>query len=179
MKREEVLTILGIMKVAYPNFYKDLKKDEAENTINLWAQMFEEEHSKVVIEAVKALICTNKFPPTIADVKEKIRIITTKEEIMTEQEAWQQVRKAISCSYYGSVDAFNNLKPILKKLVGSPNQLREWAVADINELETVIKSNFSRSYTAKVKKIEQYESLPESTKALIETFSEKYKMIEG
>ena len=176
MTRDEVVGILGIMKVAYPNFYKDLKKDEADKTIGLWCQMFVDDNPAIVTEAVKALICSFKYPPTIADVKEKIRLIT-EPETMTEMEAWNKVRGAVT--YYEAQSNFDNLDPILKKLVGSPNQLREWALADLTHLETVVKSNFMRSYTAKVKSEQQKQALPESTKELIQELNKQFKMLEG
>lgn len=175
MNRIEVIQVLGIMKTAYPNFYKDLKKDDADKAIDLWSTMFVDDNPAIVTEAVKALICTLKYPPSIADVKEKIRLITQPEE-MTEIEAWNRVKGAIS--YYSSQDNFLGLPEILQKLIGSPNQLREWATMDIGQLETVVKSNFMRSYTAKSKTAQQYDCLPGSTKELIGGLSEKFKMLE-
>ena len=175
MTMDETIGILGIMKIAYPNFYKNLSKEEAQQTAMLWAQMFEGDNSKVVTEAVKALICTLKYPPTVADVKEKMRLITKPKEV-TEMEAWNQVKGAIS--YYSAGDNFENLPATLKKLVGSANQLREWALMNAEHVETVVKSNFMRSYTARVKADEQLESLPESTKELINSLGDKFKMLE-
>jgi hypothetical protein len=158
---EETIGILSILKTAYPQFYKDMKKSEADSTINLWATMFSADEAYIVTEAVKSLITSLKFPPTIADVKEKIYSLTH-EPVMTEQEAWQTVKDAIS--YYNP--GFDSLPPILQKLVGSPNQLREWAIMESNQVETVVKSNFIRSYTARVKQEKEYAMLPESGKEL-------------
>lgn len=164
MTRDETTALLGIMKTAYPTFYRNITKDEAEQTIDLWCQMFKDDNCLIVTEAVKALIYILRYPPTIADVKEKMRLITQPEQI-TEMEAWGQVRCAIS--YYNAKDNFDGLSPILKKLVGSANQLREWALMDAEHLETVVKSNFMRSYTARVKADQQIDCLPNSTKELI------------
>jgi len=162
--RQEALKILTILKTAYPNFYKDYSKEELNAAIDLWATMFAEEHPKIVVEAVKALICTHKYPPTIADVKEKIAMIT-QPPTMTEMEAWEQVRRAIS--YYHANEAFANLPPMLQKIVGSPNQLREWALMDGEVVNSVLQSNFMRSYKAKVSQQKEYAMLPSSTKQLI------------
>lgn len=177
MTTDETIGILGIMKIAYPNFYKNLSKEEAQQTAMLWSQMFEGDNAKVVTEAVKALICTLKYPPTVADVKEKMRLITRTDHQVTEMEAWNQVKGAIS--YYSAGDNFENLPATLKKLVGSANQLREWALMNAEHVETVVKSNFMRSYTARVKADEQFACLPESTKDLISGFADKFKMLEG
>lgn len=164
MNTDEILVILGTLKIAYPAFYKDLKKSEADNLVNLWSVMFESDNVKIVTEAVKALICTSKFPPSIADVKEKIALIT-QPSAMTEIEAWNMVRNAIS--YYNASENFNRLPEIIQKLVGSPGQLREWAQMDSTTVDSVIQSNFMRSYKARVIQEKEYNLLPESTKKVI------------
>lgn len=177
MTRQEAIKIMTILKTAYPNFYKDYSKEELNAAIDLWATMFVDEHPKIVTEAVKALICTHKYPPTIADIKEKIATITRPQE-MTEMEAWQKVKAAIS--YYNAAENFDKLPPTLQKIVGSPNQLREWAVMDSGVVNSVIQSNFMRSYKAKSAQKKEYEMLPNSTKQLIEGLATKmeFKAIE-
>ena len=174
MTREETKSILSVLKAGYPNFYKDLKKDDADQIINLWSAMFADDSPKIVVEAVKSLMCSLQFPPTIADVKQKIALITQPAHL-TEIEAWNLVRA--SMSYYSSGECFNRLPPILQKLVGSPGQLREWAVMDADTVDSVIQSNFMRSYKARIQSEKEYSLLPESTKNLIE--AAKAKMLEG
>lgn len=164
MTKQEALAIMITLKTAYPAFYKNYSKEELNAAVNLWATMFSEEPIQVVTEAIKALMCTLKYPPTIADVKEKIALIT-QPLAMTEMEAWDMVRRAIS--YYHANEAFTNLPPILQKIVGSPNQLREWAQMDADTVNSVIQSNFMRSFRAKVAQEKEQSMLPESTKRLI------------
>jgi len=173
MTRQEALAIMAMLKTAYPSFYKDLSKEELNAAVNLWATMFSEESIQVVTEAIKALMCTLKYPPTIADVKEKIAMIT-QPPIMTEMEAWDMVRRAIS--YYHANEAFANLPPILQKIVGSPNMLREWALMNVETVNSVIQSNFMRSYKAKVAQEKEYAMLPESTRQLIQSIAAKMDM---
>ena len=173
MTRQEALAVMAMLKTAYPSFYKDLSKEDINAAVNLWATMFSEESIQVVTEAIKALMCTLKYPPTIADVKEKIAMIT-QPPIMTEMEAWDMVRRAIS--YYHANEAFANLPPILQKIVGSPNQLREWALMNVETVNSVIQSNFMRSYKAKVAQEKEYAMLPESTRQLIQSIAVKMDM---
>lgn len=173
MTRQEALTVMAMLKTAYPTFYKDLNKEELNAAVNLWATMFSEESIQAVTEAIKALMCTLKYPPTIADVKEKIALIT-QPLAMTEMEAWDMVRRAIS--YYHANEAFANLPPILQKIVGSPNQLREWALMNVETVNSVIQSNFMRSYKAKVAQEKEYAMLPESTRQLIQSIAVKMDM---
>jgi hypothetical protein len=174
MTREETKTILSVLKAGYPNFYKDLKPADANQIIDLWSTMFSDESPKIVVEAVKALMCTLVYPPTIADVKQKIALIT-QPVTMTEMEAWQQVRRAIS--FYSAGEKFDALPPMLQRLVGSPGQLREWAQMEADVVDSVIQSNFMRSYKARTASEKQYAMLPESAKNLMETA--KLKMLEA
>lgn len=173
MTRQEAIRIMTILKTAYPNFYKDYSKEELNAAIDLWATMFVDEHFKIVTEAVKALICTHKYPPTIADIKEKIATITRPQE-MTEMEAWQKVKAAIS--YYNAAENFDKLPPTLQKIVGSPNALREWAVMDGEVVNSVIQSNFMRSYKIKVAQEKEFTVLPDSTKQLIASLSQRLSL---
>ena len=173
MTRQEALAIMAILKTAYPSFYKDFSKEELNAAVNLWATMFSEEPIQVVTEAIKALMCTLKYPPTIADVKEKI-VAIMHPEVMTEMEAWQKVRRAIS--YYDADETFAQLPPILQKIVGSPNTLREWAQMETEIVDSVIQSNFMRSYKARVAHEKEYAMLPASTRALIQSIAAKMDM---
>jgi hypothetical protein len=176
MNREETKAILAILKAGYPNFYKDMTKEDATNTINLWTTMFADDPAQVVAEAVKSLMCTLKFPPTIADVKEKIAMIT-QPPAMTEMEAWQMVKSAIS--YYNAAETFERLPPILKRIVGSPNQLREWAIMEAEKFDTVVQSNFMRSYKALAAQEKERAMLPESTKQMIAGLAGKGMLADG
>ena len=176
MNREETKEILKVLRVGYPNFYKDLKKPEADEIIDLWSTMFTSEPVQIVIEAVKSLMCTLKFPPTIADVKEKISLITQPCQ-MSEMEAWQMVKSAMN--YYNAGQTFERLPPILRQIVGSPNQLREWAVMEANAINSVVQSNFMRSYKAVVAQEKERAMLPESTKQMIAGLAERMALTDG
>ncbi len=173
MTKQEALTVLAILKTAYPSFYKDYSKEELNAAVELWASMFVNESGKVVLEAVKSLICTLKYPPTIADVKEKIELLTQPDQ-MTEMEAWSLVRKAMNVSDF--VKSYNSLPPTIRRIVGSASQLKEWAYTEGDI--SVISSNFMRSYRARAAHERELTRLPQSAKAMIAEIAEGMKMIE-
>ena len=168
MTREDTIKILSVLRGAYPAFYRDITKQEAESTIALWASMFEEEPYELVGAAVKAFIAADGkgFPPAIGQIKERIRQITTPEE-MTEQEAWALVSKALRNSTYGSEEEFKKLPQEIQAVVHDPGQLRQWAMSPADEVETVIASNFQRSFRAKQKTTKEYLALPTSVKQMM------------
>ena len=168
MTREDTIKILSVLRGAYPAFYRDITKQEAESTIALWESMFDEEPYELVAAAVKAFISGDGkgFPPAIGQIKERIRLITTPEE-MTEQEAWALVSKALRNSTYGSEEEFAKLPPEVKAVVHDPGQLKQWAISPADEVETVIASNFMRSFRVKQKATKEYLALPTEVKRLM------------
>lgn len=140
MNRDEVITILGVLKTSYPRFYAGMTKEEMYNTIDLWSEMFAHESPHLVVTAVKNLINTFKFPPTIADVKEEMYKLTNQEN-QSPIEIWNLIKKAIRNSGYYSYEEFQKLPEIAQKFVGSPNQLKEWAL-DIDFNDGVVKGQF-------------------------------------
>ncbi len=173
MTREETKAIMAILKAGYPNFYRNMTKEDATNAINLWATMFAEEPPQVITEAVKSLMCTLKYPPTIADVKEKIELLTQPEQ-MTEMEAWNLVKKAMNTSDF--VKSFQDLPPVIRRIVGSASQLKEWAYTECDI--SVISSNFMRSYRARAAHERELVRLPQSAKEMIAGVADGMKMIE-
>ena len=165
MNIQETAGILEVLKYAYPKFYSDMTTEETDGAIKLWAMMFEEDEAQIVTQAVKAMISTLKYPPTIADVKEKIQLMTTR-TTMTEMEAWSLVYRAICNSAYDSESQFNRLPLIVQKILATPKQLREWALSENLNL-SVIQSNFMRSYKVMSERNEMINRLPESCKNLI------------
>ena len=132
---------------------------------------------ELVNGAVKALIATNKYPPTIADVTEKIQLLTQKKE-MTELEAWSIVHKAICRSTYNSREEFDKLPELIKRTVRAPEQLKAWAIMPEDEVNTVVASNFQRSFRDSKRLNAEYNAMPGSVRELITGMSEKMSLAE-
>lgn len=180
MDRQETMKILSVLRGAYPAFYRDTSRQEAEAIVNLWAGMFAEDDYQLVAAAVKALIVADKkgFPPVIGQVKEYIRKLTAPEE-MTEQEAWALVSKAIRNGTWGAKEEFEALPPQIQRIVGSPTQLSDWAKMDSDSVHSVVASNFQRSYRAKVKADKEYAALPADVKLAIGGLADRMRLEAG
>ena len=163
MNREEVIKVLAYLKVAYPNFYKDMKREKAEETINLYQEMFTDSDFKIVAVIVKEWIQTEKFPPTIADIKQKIYSLTTQEKLPTD--LWASLKKAISNSAYNSVEEFDKLPAECKMFIKNPSQLKELSQNDSEINNTVVKGQFLKQIEVIQKRIkEEKQMLPEARK---------------
>lgn len=172
MDRRETARALAILRAAYPNFYRGMNKQELDGIVDLWASMFEDDPAVYVEAAVKALIATDEkgFPPHIGAVKAKLRQITTP-EMMSEQEAWNLILRAITNSGYNSQKEYDALPPLLQSLVGSPRQLRDWGMMDETTVQSVVASNFMRSYRARAQHQREFDALPSDVKALAHQLS--------
>lgn len=179
MTREETLAIMGVLKAAYPNYYRDMKRSDAEGVVELWHTMFAEEPAGLVGAAVKAHIATDVkgFPPHIGAIKEAIVKLRRGDE-MTEQEAWELVRKATRNGTWGAKEEFEKLPPVIQRLVGSPNQLREWAQMDADVVQSVVASNFQRSYKVRAASEREMLALPADVRQTMELLSAGMKMPE-
>lgn len=168
MTREQTAQVLALLRGAYPMFYRDITKKEAYSTIELWASIFVDDEFEVVAAAVKALISNDEkgYPPVPGQVKSYIRKITQKEE-MNESEAWALVAKAVGNSAYEAKKEFDALPEELKRIVGSPNQLRDWSQMDSSTLHSVVASNFQRAYRVKQQTRKEYNALPGDVKKMI------------
>ena len=165
MTREETVQILSILRKAYPVFYKDISKRESEDIVDLWHMMFEDDDVLLVINAVKAFIATDDkgYPPVIGVIKKKMREIS-QPVAMTELEAWNYIKKAVSNSLYNSKEEYDKLPPTIQKLVGSHNVLREWSLIDTSQFDTVVQSNFMRSYKVRSEREKEFMALPLSVR---------------
>lgn len=193
MTREETLAIMSVLKAAYPNYYREMRRDEAEAIVGLWTEMFKDDPAEVVAVAVKAHIATDKkgFPPHIGAIREAITKIKAPKE-MTELEAWGKVLRAINGASMspnsrrmrnGVLEEltsaernFNALPEVLQRLVGSPSQLSDWAKMDTDVVNSVVASNFQRSYNARAKHERERLALPGDVRQVMDVLSEGMRM---
>jgi hypothetical protein len=180
MTKDETTAILAILKAAYPTFYQNMRVKDAESVVNVWHTMFAEDDPKIVTAAVQALIVTDVkgYPPHIGAVKEKIRLLTQPEE-MSELEAWSLVTKAVTNTQWQHPERqFDKLPEIIRNALGSASTLVEWGKVDESAFNTVIQSNFLRTYRAKAARAKEYNALPANVKALISGMGDNTKLLE-
>lgn len=177
MNSTETTMVLSVLQAAYPAFYKDFSVDEMRKVVSLWTDMFATDNFRTVMVAVQALISTKTegIPPTIGAVKEQLRKITAPNE-MSEQEAWALVSKACQNGYYHSVEEFEKLPEVIQRSIGGPEQLKAWAQMDAATVESVVASNFMRTFKAKQKQQKELEMMPTEVKNYMAAVADKMKI---
>ena len=165
MTEKEVKQLLAMTQAVYPNY----NPPSREAAVNAWLMCLSEYDNNVVTAAFKAYMTTDTsgFAPSIGQLLDKVHLIQDPQEL-NEMEAWSLVSKALRNGYYGAVEEFNKLPPLVQKAVGSPDNLRNWSQTDVKAIETVIQSNFMRSYATIVKREYEIKKMPADVRILIE-----------
>lgn len=173
MNRTETLAVMSILKAAYPGYYRDMKRQDAEAVVNLWAEMLADYPANLVAAAVKTHIASDRkgFPPHIGAIIASIGGISRPAEL-SEGEAWALIAKALRNSGYNSEKEFAALPENLQRLVGHPSQLREWASMDTGTVQSVVQSNFMRSYRARQESERKMQALPADVRAKLAGMAE-------
>lgn len=173
MTEEKVGELLMTIQAYYPNYNPPDKKI----TLNAWYIMLAEYPEELVLQALRACIATNTsgFAPDVGQIMSKIQTISQPQEL-DGMAAWGLVSKALRNGTYGAVEEFNKLPPLVKQAVGMPDNLKNWATSDYQTIETVIQSNFLRTYETIVKRANEINRMPDNIKSLIEkTNANSYK----
>lgn len=157
--------IIAVMLVSYPNF----KPIDTELMATTWADMLNEYSYEQVSVALKCYITTDTsgFAPSIGQLIDKLKTVEQPQEL-NELQAWGLVRKAINNSGYHSEEEFAKLPPLVQKAVGTPGQLKQWGLSDIESIETVAQSNFMRTYRAVAKREDEVSRMPKEIRQLIQ-----------
>lgn len=157
----------------YPNY----KPNNLSETVDVWNMMLNNYSYEQVSVALKAYINSDisGFAPSIGQLIGKIQTISQPQEI-DGMAAWGLVSKALRNGTYGAVEEFNKLPPLVRQAVGMPDNLKNWATSDYQTIETVIQSNFLRTYETVVKRANEINRMPDDIKSLIEkTNANSYK----
>ena len=167
MNRNETIQILSTLKAAFPNAYKGMSRADSEAMIALWCRLFADDEYATVGRAVDALITTREagWTPSIGEVKSEIAKLKPA-DFPSEDEAWLMASKACKNGYYHSEREFAKLPPIVQETVGSPNQLKEWAMMSEDEVRDRISVRFKKAYRARLEVGVRESKLPSDLKAV-------------
>ena len=120
-----------------------------EKAMQLWYSELKDIPYQLAYTALRKYVSTNKFAPTIADIREQVAELNNQnEEELNETAAWSIAWKAICNSGYHAEEEFAKLPPVIQRTVHSPAQLREWALLENidGKTITVLQSDFQRAF---------------------------------
>lgn len=135
MNKNETIRLLEVLRVAYPNYYKNMTKDEASRTASLYHSRFKDYPTAVVVEALNSYIDENEYPPTIAGIK---KYLTRLEGEHDYELMWMELWSAICGNR-----KFEDLCPANQKYIGSQTILDTMGM-DEHTLHDVVRGQYMR-----------------------------------
>lgn len=132
-----------MIEAAYPQS----KFDNPAETIAAWHFLLEEYSANVVMAAFQIYVKTNNtgFAPSVSQI---IGCMHKPNEVeqLSEGEAWDLVKRAIQDGNYHAEERFAALPTEIQQAIGSANMIQQWAQTDSDTVNTVVMSNFQRTY---------------------------------
>lgn len=165
MNKEEVLSVLKVMKTYYPQSFNHNREGQ-EILINLWSKALEEEDGALVKKAVWDIINNDdrEFAPNIAQVRKRMLMLSGAIEgtgILPVDEAWEMAR--LFWSSLGS----DNVWVIEKDWNKLPSEIKRiYKPVDMVELGFHCTSAYIEQYE-KPRFFKQYEAVAGESKAKV------------
>ena len=158
MTEKEVTKILAVLNALYPDNFKDMDQMKKNLLQNVWFKQFKDYSYEQVSSAIHAYIANDIYNkcPTIGKLKQLIQ--ETNAPSITPLEAWNMVYKALS-----SGNVHENYKKLPREIQAcvTPEQLTEWGYfTDVKTCQTVIASNFQKSFAARSQYLKQQDNIP-------------------
>lgn len=156
MTREEIIAVLALLKANYSGALKDMTRQDAEGKINIWTMMFADVDKESMNIAIQKIIATNKYFPTIAEVREVLAEINTI-RVIDSGEAWGEVISAIR--NYG----WNNECKALESMSeNTRNVVKRMGWQDLCRSENIMtdRAHFLKMYETEEKRQKEKNILP-------------------
>lgn len=75
MNSQEATQLLALIKLSYPNAYRDMDDISKKATVKMWANSFPDVPYPIMEQALNHFRMVSKFPPTVAEMVDEIKSI--------------------------------------------------------------------------------------------------------
>ena len=173
--------ILTLLQSEYPNSFANMDTRTMALKRNLWETEFRNDDIRLVYAAVRLYMKNpERFAPSIGQIRENMKsLLSADKPVMTDQDAWALVSKACSNGIYGYREEFSKLPPDIQQAVGTPDQIRAWAMMDSETVESVVASNFKKTYRATQERKKQMEMLTPEVREMISGIANSMASLPG
>lgn len=168
MTTQETAKLMAVIQGIWPSWQQGRN---AQVTITVWQKIFAAESYEEMETAVLAFASTDTrgYPPAPGNLKELLAQMrdANGDGELTDTEAWALVRRAMTRGLYNAEEEYNKLPPVIQQVVGDKAVLHDWAMLDADKVDTVIASNFQRSYRARAESARTMAKLPEGIRSML------------
>lgn len=178
MTIKETAQLIAVIAEIYPRF---MDGRNIETTVQLWHKIFSGDKYAEVEAALFAFVSSDEkgFPPAPGAIRSMLNKLKQPQGETTEAEAWGMVQKATRNSIYNADKEFAALPEDVQSCIGSPATLREYAIMDSETLNTVVASNFMRSYRARAVQVREMQKLPPAVREVFGLIGDAFRMPEA
>lgn len=120
MTKQEVVEAVTLIVMSYPASFKDETVVQA--MVEVWYKMFKDDNPKLVSLAVQKHISTNKWPPSIAEVREQM-VSLQRPDILPPDIAWAMVSDRI----YGDGSHLYDIEDVFPPLIAQVIETIGWS----------------------------------------------------
>lgn len=155
---EDFRTIVRGLQAAFPrdNFIPN------EYTFNLWYTALQDIPYPSLNKASTSYIMSNRFPPTIADIRQLAYDLSAQPDELPSA-AWNQLLRALREAYApDSEEVWNQLPDITKKIVGGYATFRAWGNTELSALESVQRPMFVKRFEEYSQRERQAAAIPQA-----------------
>jgi len=90
LTKADAAKLVAIVVTAYPNYDKFRDEAAVTATVSLWASMFQSDDGRIVALALNKHIATNKWPPSVAEIRE-LMLELVRPDLIEPDRAWLAV----------------------------------------------------------------------------------------
>ena len=171
--KQDVVKLFGVITNLFPNDKRFASADA--NMVSAWHELLQDIDFGIAAKAIAAHAATNDYPPTIAE----IRRFCIKANGESAEQAWARVLHALKDSAYHSAERFAELPEVCKRLVGSANVLKEWAISEEQTSVSVARTRFLAQYDIEKRKETERKMIPSAIRQLLDEVSKPMLLQEG
>ena len=173
MDKTDTRHVITYIAGAYPKFYSSVTERSLQGQIATWADLLQDYDINEVMAGVRGFISADcsGFPPTPGQIIEYMHKVTHPVD-KSGVAAWALVRRAVNSPRDQYEAAFDALPELIQETLGGKQQgvaqLQAWGsdAMTTQSFETVVQSNFLRSYDATQKRLATEQKMPKSVLAL-------------
>ena len=123
MTEQETIKIVTLIVMSYPSSEKFKDETSLKGMVAVWKTIFKDDNAQLVEMAVQKHISVNKWPPSIAEIREQM-VNLTRPDIVPPDVAWSAVSDLLYA--YGEFSS-PNLYSVLPELVARTVETIGWS----------------------------------------------------
>lgn len=137
------MKLLTIIQTCYPIHHKNFDEMAFRLSAKVWQTAFADMDFGLVFTALQKYLLTEKYPPSISDLRYLAIKMDDPRALKTAEDAWEEVLTAIKrFGYYQQEKAFETLDAPTKRIIKSMG----WGEICRSEKIGIVKSNFVKAW---------------------------------